>query len=441
VTTETTSESSGTSDSPRGDRPRPGEHARAILDLLPPGAYLDADGSPIVAGCRVLDVAAEFGTPTLLIDSEALRQQARRFRDGLAERWPDSQVLFATKAFPATAVERVFAAEGLGCDVVGRGELAIALGAGFDPDSIFLQGNAKDDADIRAAADAGVGTVVVDCFDDIDRLEHLGRAGQRVLIRVNPDIRADTNEKMATGHAGSKFGLPPDQTREAIRRIESSDRLHLDGLHVHVGSQIFDTEPFGRAVEILAALGEFEVYDVGGGLGVPYTTEEKAATVEEYLDTIVDVAHALVPAGARLIIEPGRALVARAGLTVYTVVTVKRAGRVFVAVDGGMGDNLDPALYGQRYSPFIANRIGGGEVVDLVGRHCETGDVIVPQTLLNDPSVGDLVVMPATGAYAYTMSNNYNGAPRIPVVFLADGKARVVIRRETIDELTRRDVE
>ena len=415
--------------------------AEEIVALLPPGAHLDSDGSLVVAGCRVADVARMFGTPALLVDETALRDQARRFRDGLASRWPDSRVLFASKAFPATAVERIFAAEGLGCDIVGRGELAIALRAGFDPASIYLHGNAKDDADIEAFAQAGGGTVVVDGFDDIDRLERLGSQRQHVLVRVNPDIHADTNEKMATGHAASKFGLPIEQARTAIAKVEASRRLHLAGLHVHVGSQIFDTEPFGRAVEQVATLGTFEVYDVGGGLGVPYTTSERAPTVEEYLDTISNAAHALLPAGAELVIEPGRALVARAGLTVYTVVTVKRAGRAFVAVDGGMGDNLDPALYGQRYSPTVVDRVGGGQLVDLVGRHCESGDIIVPDTALDDPRIGDVIVVPTTGAYAYTMQNNYNGALRPPVVFLKDGEAREVIRRETIAELTRRDVE
>jgi diaminopimelate decarboxylase len=254
-----------------------------------------------------------------------------------------------------------------------------------------------------------------------------------VLVRIIPGISPDTHESQSTGGDDSKFGLPVDQAREAIARIRSSGRLQLDGVHLHIGSQILATEPFARAVEAIAALGTFDVYDVGGGLGVAYTHQDVAPTVERYLDTIASAAAAYLPAGSKLIIEPGRSLVARSCVTLYRVSTVKRTGRTFVAVDGGMADNLDAALTGQPFEAAIATRMADlpDEVVDLVGRQCESGDRLVADLPLPAPAVGDLVVMPVTGAYTYTLANNYNGALRPPIVFCRDGQARLVAERET----------
>jgi diaminopimelate decarboxylase len=286
------------------------------------------------------------------------------------------------------------------------------------------------------ALQAGVGTVVVDNFDDIDRLESLTSQQtrpQRVLVRIIPGISPDTHESQSTGGDESKFGLPADQAREAIARIRANSRLQLDGLHLHIGSQILATEPFARATEAVAALGTFDVYDIGGGLGVRYTLQDEAPTVEQYLDSITAAAAAYLPAGARLVIEPGRSLVARSCVTLYRVTTVKRTGRTFVAVDGGMADNLDAALTGQPFEAAIATRMTDppDEVVDLVGRQCESGDRLVAGLAVPAPAVGDLVVMPVTGAYTYTLANNYNGALRPPIVFCRDGQARLVAERET----------
>jgi diaminopimelate decarboxylase len=278
-----------------------------------------------------------------------------------------------------------------------------------------------------------VATVVVDNFDDIDRLEHLATRPQRVLIRIIPGISPETHESQSTGGEDSKFGLPLDQARQAIARIRASDRLRLDGLHLHIGSQILDTEPFARAVEAVAVLGPFPVYDIGGGLGVRYTLKDHAPTVEQYLDTITEAARACLPAGTKLVIEPGRSLVARSCATLYRVTTVKRTGRTFVAVDGGMADNLDAALTGQRFEAAVATRMSAApdEVVDLVGRQCESGDLLVTGLGLPAPAVGDLIAMPVTGAYTYTLANNYNGALKPPIVFCRDGQARLVAERET----------
>jgi diaminopimelate decarboxylase len=263
-----------------------------------------------------------------------------------------------------------------------------------------------------------------------------------VLVRVIPGIATATHEAIATGDENSKFGLSVVDTRKAISRLRSSDKLRLDGLHVHIGSQILDTKPFAQAVEAIAALGEFAVYDLGGGLGARYTYDDHPPSVEEYLDTLIDAARQLLPATARLLIEPGRSMIAEAGVTLYTVVTVKKGElRRFVAIDGGMGDNLEVSLYGQRFEATVADRVGGGEAYTLVGRHCESGDQLIKSVALRDPGVGDIIAVPVTGAYCLTMANNYNGALRPPIVMAHDGVARLVLRRETYDDLLRRDVE
>lgn len=411
-----------------------------LLGLFPPGTRVDVDGCLVIGGCRVEDLASAFGTPTYVIDETALRRQVRRFRDELAARWPSSTIAFASKAFPCTAVYRLMAEEGVAVDVAGGGELSMALAAGVAPADVVVHGNAKTDEELTQALAAGVGIVVIDNLDDIDRLERLATDRQAVLVRVTPDITAATHEAMATGHADSKFGLPLPEARAAIRRIRSSTRLRLDGLHVHVGSEIHDVAPFAAAVEALSTLGEFPVYDLGGGLGVRHTYSEHPPTVEHYLDAIVDAARAYLPAESRLLLEPGRAVVAASGVTLYRVVTVKRGRRTFVAVDGGMGDNLEVSLYGQRFEATIATRLGGSEVCDLVGRHCESGDRLIADVALADPRVGDLIAVPVTGAYCFTMANNYNGARRPPVVFCKNGAPRLVVRRESYDDLTRRDL-
>jgi diaminopimelate decarboxylase len=377
-----------------------------------------------------------------VVVEQAVRQRAGDYRAGLATRWPDSQVVFASKAFPCTAVQRVMVDEGLWIDVAGGGEIVTALAAGADPATLVLHGNAKTTEEIQLAVEAGVGTVVVDNFDDIDRLEAVVPRGveQGCLVRVIPGVQASTHAAHATGHEGSKFGLSPPAAREAIARIEASDRLRMDGLHTHVGSQIMVAEELAAAVEPLAALGRFPVYDLGGGLGARYTYTDHPPSLDEYLDVLVAAAHAHLPGDARILIEPGRSMVATSAVTVYTVTTVKPGATTFVAVDGGMGDNLEVALVGQRFEATIANRVGGGQPVTVVGRHCESGDVLSDSVPLRDAAVGDLLAVPATGAYCYTMSNNYNGARRIPVVFATDGQTRMVVRRETWPDLLSRDV-
>ncbi|MFE5859930.1 diaminopimelate decarboxylase [Streptomyces virginiae] len=423
---------------------QPAPPASALVGLFPEGSHLDEQGELVVGGCRATDLADRFGTPAVVVDEDALRRRARRYVSAMAEHWPNSQVVFASKSFPCTAVVRTLVEEGLGVDVAGGGELVTALAAGVDPARLVVHGNAKTREELAMAVEAGAGTIVVDNFDDIDRLERVvGDRRQRVLLRVIPEVSADTHEAMLTGQRGSKFGLSVPDAVRAAERLRASDRLLWEGLHVHVGSQLLDTEPFRKAVEALAGigeLGEHAVYDLGGGLGVRYTYDDRPPTVEEYVRTLTDAARGCLPATSRLIIEPGRSLVAEAAMTLYRVVTVKPGPRTLVAVDGGMADNLEPMLYGQRFEAAVASRVGGGEPCDLVGRHCESGDTLIRDVRLREPRVDDVVAVPVTGAYCSSLANNYNGARRPPIVFCRDGEAREVVRRETYDDLLRRDV-
>lgn len=418
--------------------------SHALLELLPSGAEVDPDGTLRLAGCRVDDLARRFGTPAIFVDEAALRARAREYRTALTSRRPNARVVFASKAFPATAVQRVMVEEGLGLDVAGGGEILSALRAGADPALLVMHGNAKTTEELQIAVDAGVGLVVVDNADDVDRLEYLVPAGraQDVLVRVIPEVESRTHPHVQTGQLGSKFGLTASAAGRLIARIEKSPRLRMRGVHAHVGSQIMDPSELAAAVAPLAALGTFDVYDLGGGLGARYTYDEHPATVDAYVEALLTAADAHLPAEAEIIIEPGRSMVNGSALTLYTVTTVKRDARTFVAVDGGMGDNLEVALFGQRYEAALAGRLheDAVEEVAVVGRHCESGDVLIDPLRLPEARVGDLLVVAATGAYTHTMANNYNGYRRPPVVFVRDGEARAVIRRESWDDVFARDL-
>jgi diaminopimelate decarboxylase len=420
----------------------------ALAHVLPLGTRVNAAGHLELGGCDAVELAQEFGTPAYIVVEDDLRTRARHFRDALAARHADFDVLFASKAFPCTAVYRALAAEGLACDVASGGELALALAAGFDPARIYMHGNAKSAAELREALRAGVGHVVIDSFDELERLAaiaaELGRV-QEVLIRVTPDVAGDTHAKVSTGQADSKFGFSMAAARKAIERAQSQPGLKLVGLHFHIGSQLFELEPFRAAVRAIGALGTFDVYNLGGGLGAAYTADQQPPNPEEYVSALVDALHGEIGDGAskRLLLEPGRALVANSTVTLYTVQTVKRNVSTWVAVDGGMSDNLRPMLYDSLYEALLADRpfAAGGELCQLAGKHCESGDVIVRDVALVDPAPGDVIVTPATGAYGYSLANNYNGVPRPPVVFCAGGVAREVVRRETYADLMGRDVD
>ena len=313
--------------------------ASGLFDVLPRTARLSDGGRLTVGGCALADVAEEFGTPALVFDEQGLRDSAREYLAVFRERHADSDVHFASKALPCAPLLRVLADEGLGCDVASAGELAIALAAGFDPARILVHGNAKSDEDIGDALNAGVGLIVIDNADDVDRLERLGARGQRVLIRVNPAVPGETHAAVDTGSAEAKFGVALDAAPALIKRVAGVPGLELLGLHVHIGSQLLDLDGFDRAAQAIAALGRFAIYDLGGGLGIAYRPGDEGPSVGDYAEATVRALREHLDAVAHLIVEPGRSLVGRSGVTLYSVVTVKRGARTHVAVDGGMGDN------------------------------------------------------------------------------------------------------
>lgn len=404
--------------------------------IFPLHSTIAADGTLEIGGCSVVALANEYGTPLYVIDEQGLRDRMRDYRDGMAARWPNSQVTFASKSLPVLAVYAIAAAEGLGVDVAGAGELLLALEAGVDPSLIHLHGNAKSDEELTLAVEAGIGTIVVDGEADIERLDALLSTRQEVLIRVIPDVDPRTHPSVSTGGAKSKFGLPIPQAQALIERLREHPFIHVVGLHLHIGSQVLELEPFARAVEAVAELGEFEVYNIGGGLGADYNVGHEAPSLDAYLDTLTEAARRILPSGSRIIIEPGRSLVARAGVTVYRINNVKHTGDTFVAVNGGLADQMNVALTDTRFTPIIGERANQrpDTTAQIVGRQCESGDLLVDQAKLSDPQPGDTLVLAATGAYGYTLSNNYNGALKPAVVLCKQGDARVAVRRQSYAE-------
>jgi diaminopimelate decarboxylase len=406
--------------------------------VYPIGSDLGPGGGLRIEGCEALDLAREFGTPAYVYSERDLRTRAAQTRDAFAARTDRFEVLYASKAFPATAALRIFAEEGLSVDCASGGEMHLALNAGFAPERIYLHGNNKTEAELQAAVEAGVGHVIVDSFDEIDRLERIcdGRP-QRVLLRVTPGIEPETHHAIRTGQEDSKFGIPMRDVERALERVARAG-LELRGLHAHIGSQVFDLDAYEPLADVLRQIGDFPLLNLGGGFAIAYTRDDRPPAPDEYAEAMLS--H--VPDDVTVLCEPGRSLVGNAGVTLYTVGTVKDVPgvRTYVAVDGGMADNIRPMLYGAVYEADVVDRFGDSTSCRLVGMHCESGDVLIADAGLEDPSVGDVVAVPATGAYGHAMASNYNAVPRPPVVFCRDGDARVVVRRETYDDLTRRDV-
>jgi diaminopimelate decarboxylase len=416
--------------------------------VFPAGSRVNERGHLELAGCDVVELAAELGTPVYLYAEDDIRARARAYREAFERREADFEILFASKAMPCTAAYRLFAEEGLSVDVASGGELHMALRAGFDPERIHMHGNNKSDEEILFAARAGVGHLILDSFDEIERCERLLERRQRVLIRVTPGIKPSTHDYVQTGQLDSKFGfgLEDGLAARAIERVLGSEKLELVGLHAHIGSQIFELEPYTLAIRALGELaGDWcRVVNVGGGLGVAYLAGDEPPSIDAYVEVKVRGVAEVFGDGVKILVEPGRSLVANAGVTAYRVGTIKEIPgvRTYLAVDGGMSDNLRPMLYDSRYEAVIADR--AAEVprapVTVAGMHCESGDVLVREAMLAEPAVGDVLVTPATGAYGFAMASNYNGVTRPPVVFCRDGEARVVVRRETYEDLTARDV-
>ena len=413
-----------------------------LENVYPIGSRINELGRLEVGGCDVVELAREFGTPAYIVSEADMRARARGLQAAFAAESEDFELIFASKAFPCAAVCALFAEEGFGCDVASAGELAIALAGGVPAAKIQMHGNAKSDLDLEHAVELGIGAIVVDNLRDLDRLERLvdGPAKQRIYLRIAPGVSPDTHPAISTGGPNTKFGFDLEHAPAAIARAQQIEALDLAGLHFHIGSQIFDLSPFEGALRTLANLGDFKAYNLGGGLASAYTAQDQPPSYPEYAAAKAGALESVFGPGHKLLDEPGRALVANGCVTLYSIESVKRNVDTYVAVDGGMSDNLRPMLYGARYEAEIADRFGGGTACHLVGKHCESGDILIRDADLNQPAAGDLVVVPATGAYGHAMANNYNGALRPPVIFASDGDARVVVRRESNEDLLVRDV-
>ena len=402
--------------------------------VFPLGSRLNEAGRLEVGGCDVLDLSREFGTPAYVYAEDDIRSRARSYLEAFRSRTERFEVVYAGKAFPCRAVFALLAGEGLSCDVASGGELHLALAGEFDPARIYMHGNNKTPAELAYALKSGVGHIVVDSFDEIERLRG---SGARVLLRVTPGIEPSTHAYISTGQVDSKFGFAVADVGKGVAACRQAG-LELRGLHAHLGSQIFELAVFEELAGLLGGLGDWPLLNLGGGLGIAYTAEDEPPSVDDYVDALLRGA----PEGVTVLCEPGRSLVGNAGLTIYTVGTVKRVPdvRTYVAVDGGMSDNLRPMLYGARYEAEIADRFGGETLCTVAGMHCESGDILVRDVMLDDPRPGDVLVIPATGAYGHAMASNYNALPRPPVIFCKDGNAREVVRRETYEDLTLRDI-
>ncbi|WP_394620374.1 diaminopimelate decarboxylase [Lentzea sp. JNUCC 0626] len=413
--------------------------------LWPDGTRL-AGGDLIIGGLPATQVAARFGTPCQILDEDTVRARARAFVKAL----PDAEVVFAGKSLPCPEVYRWMHQEGLSLDVSSAGELALARRAGFAPSRIIMHGNVKTAEDLKAALEYGVSRIVVDSLDEIAQLGALATHGQEVMIRVTPGVDAHTHAKIATGVEDQKFGfsLASDAALEAILKVVEQPSLKLVGLHCHIGSQVRNVasyeETVRRMVGLIASCGtRIEQLDLGGGFCAPYLPGESDFDLAGFAHRITGAlnyecsVHRVPP--PRLLIEPGRSIVANAGVTLYRVCAVKRSTRTFVAVDGGMSDNPRPALYGAKYAVRLIGRGGRPEPVTVVGRHCEAGDVLAVDVLLpHDVHAGDLLAVPATGAYHHALASNYNQVCRPPVIAVHDGTARPIVRRETEEDLLRR---
>jgi diaminopimelate decarboxylase len=442
---------------------RPPDDPNALVPSLWSSTTRKVGGNLVVGGVSVPELVANVNTPTYVLDEADLRARARAFRDAFA----GYDVYYAGKAFLCTTVARWIAEEGLSLDVCSDGELTVALRAGVEPAHIGYHGNTKTEVELRRAVAEGVGRIVVDSFDEIDRLERvcasLGRT-QAVMVRVTAGVEAHTHEYIATAHEDQKFGfsITAGDALEAVRRVVASPGLELLGLHSHIGSQIFDTSGFEvaarRVLALHAQVGEelgvtMPELDLGGGFGIAYTTQDDpsdpAQLAIEMSKIVEHECRALGVDQPHLSIEPGRAIVGPAMCTVYTVGTVKRveldggAVRTYVSVDGGMSDNIRTALYDADYSCTLASRDSDSPaaLVRVVGKHCEAGDVVVKDEFLPaDVRPGDLLAVPSTGAYCRSMASNYNHALRPPVVAVRDGMATTIVRRETVDDLLATDL-
>ena len=432
----------------------------ARLKLFPSASVVNDNGHLVIGGCDTVELAAEFGTPLYLFDEISLRGRCAEVKREFGQRYADTAVFYSAKAFINKALARLFNEEGLGLDVVSAGEMSIAHSAGFPMDRVYFPGNNKSAEELKLALEWGVGRIVVDNLYELDLLGKLARErGDKpdVLLRLSPGVDPHTHRYIVTGNLDSKFGVPMAQAEQALTTALAMSQLRLRGLHFHIGSQIAELEPYQQAIDIILNFAaemkqkhgfEMEELDIGGGFAIQYTLDSPAPPPADYAEaitsTIINGCQKLGLAQPRLIVELGRSIVGQAGVALYTVGVVKDIPgvRCYVSVDGGMADNIRPALYGAELEAVIANRMKDKTAgkFTIAGRFCESGDILIKDIELPEPAAGDVIAVPGCGAYSLPEASNYNASLKSAVVMVKEGKARLIRRRETFDDLTRHDL-
>jgi len=432
------------------------------LALFPLAAEVNNQGHLVIGGCDVVDLAEEFGTPLYLFDESTLRHKCREFKDEFCKYHPDTLVIYASKAFLNRALALIFKEEGLGLDVVSGGDLSIAHSVDFSLDKVYFHGNNKTQEELNLALDLGVGRIVVDNFYELELLNKI--AGQRgisqdILLRLTPGVDPHTHQYTTTGTIESKFGFPlaTGQAEEAVNQALSASNLNFLGFHFHLGSPVPEIQPYELAIEIVVRFAremnrkfgfDLSEFDIGGGFAVPYTLDSKVPTIADYARAVTGKLNSLVSelglSHPRLIMEPGRAIVGQAGVALYKVGVIKEIPGIkkYVCVDGGMSDNIRPALYGAKYEALVANKASEAEreVVTIAGKLCESGDILTNDINLASVHPGDIIAIPVCGAYSIPMASNYNVMPRPAIVMVKESRAHLIRRRETYQDLMNLDL-
>ncbi len=428
--------------------------------LFPITSEVNKAGHLVIGGCDTLDLAAKYGTPLYLFDELTLRRRCRDFKNEFGKRYPDTTVVYASKAFLSGAMAGLLKEEGLGIDVASGGELFIADSVGFPMDMVYFHGNNKSVDELKVALKSHIGRIVVDSLDELNTLTALAEESGHIpdiLLRITPGVEAHTHRHIATGGVGSKFGFPMYMAEEAISLALAAPSVNLVGLHFHIGSLITEVQPYLESIDLVLELAadmkqkygfELEEFNIGGGYGVAYTLEDRVPEISYYAENItsriISKCQELKLALPGLVIEPGRGVVAQAGVALYRAGNIKDvAGPLrYVAVDGGMADNIRPSLYSARYEAVLAGRMNEKDTaaVTIAGRFCESGDILVRDINLPPVASGDIIAIPVCGAYCIPMASNYNASLKSPIVILAGGRDRLIRRRETYQDLTRCDL-
>lgn len=430
------------------------------ISLFPQTAEVNSQNHLLLGGCDSVELAKEFGTPLYVFDEATLRGNCAQYREAFAERYPDTMIIYACKAFINKTLALIFMEEGLGLDVVSGGELTIAKSVSFPMDKVYFNGNNKSRPELELALEWGVGRIVVDNFSELWLLDEVAReagASQEILLRLSPGVDPHTHAYITTGVVDSKFGFPLAQAEEAVVKAMSASSLQPIGFHFHLGSQIFELESYREAIGVVLRFAAemrtkhrfgLEEFSPGGGLAITHTLDSPAPSIADFANiiasTILDCSKELALEPPRLIMEPGRSIVGQAGVALYTVGTIKEIPgvRKYVSVDGGIGDNIRPALYGAKYEAVVANKADEAELeqVTIAGKFCQSGDILIRDIDLPPVEPGDIIAVPCCGAYCLAMASNYNAALKPAIVLVKEGKARLIRRRESYQDLTSHDV-